>query len=113
MLQNDKNNHAGYEKRDVNLLKVLLWTLLSAAFVVVCLIGLNDYFLVTTEEVVFEAVLKPQSSELRELQARDTQVLSNYGVVDASKGVYHIPIKRAMRLLAEEAFVAEMKQLQK
>jgi hypothetical protein len=40
--------------------------------------------------------------DLRELQAREHERLSTYGWVDRQAGVVHLPIERAMELVAEE-----------
>ena len=41
--------------------------------------------------------------ELQELRARDEKILASYDVVDAERGIYQIPIKAAMNLVASDA----------
>lgn len=99
--------NAGYEKRDVNLLKVFIYGLLGIVVVVVLVIFMLDYFTATREELVYESVLKPESTSLRELRAREDEELNSYELIDEEQGRYRIPITRAMELLAEEAYRAK------
>ncbi|MEW6051538.1 MAG: hypothetical protein AB1644_10810 [Candidatus Zixiibacteriota bacterium] len=96
----------GYEKRDVNMKLVLLWTVASVLFIVISLVVINSYFVLTTEDVVYQSVLKPQAVTFRELRAREDQALNSYKVLDPAKGIYQIPIERAMELVADEAYRA-------
>jgi len=99
----------GYEKRDVNLAKVLIYGLLGIAVLVVIVFFVLDYFTAASEEAIYEAQLKPESVALRELRAREDEELNSYAVLDAQKGIYRIPIERAMELIAEEAYRARVK----
>jgi hypothetical protein len=101
--------HDGYEKRDINPLKVFLFGLAGVIVIVVVVIFLSSYFTQTREEIVYEEVLKPESPALRELRAREEEELNSYAVLDDKKGVYRIPIRRAMELMAEEAYQARVK----
>ena len=94
----------GYERRDVNLVKVGGFSLLTIVAIIAVLVFVTDYFYVTTEQIIEEVVLSPPSRELRELRARETEELSTYKLLDAEAGLYRIPIERAMYLEAEEAF---------
>jgi hypothetical protein len=99
---------AGYEKRDINPVKVFLFGMAGVVVIVVLVIFMVNYFTATREELVYEAVLKPESTALRELRAREEEELNTYAVLDAKKGIYRIPIKRAMELMAEEAYQARL-----
>ena len=99
-----KDPQDGYEKRDVNVLKVFGYFTAGTIIIVVLLIFLIDFFTATKEEMIYEAVLRPESAALRELHAREIEELGSYGVVDATDGVYRIPIERAIKLLADEAY---------
>ncbi len=48
------------------------------------------------------AVDANQIGTLRELQAREDRVLSEYAWVDRQEGVARIPVRRAMEILAQE-----------
>lgn len=101
--------NGGYEKRDINPTKVFLAGLAGVVVIVIVVIFIINYFTATREEIIYEEVLKPESAALRELHAREEEELNSYAVLDAKKGVYRIPIKRAMELMAEEAYQARVK----
>jgi len=94
----------GYEKSDVNLLKVVIYGAVGVIAVVIILIFLLDYFTAVKEEVVYNKILQPESVALRELQAKETEILNNYALLDSSTGAYRIPVDRAMELIADEAY---------
>jgi hypothetical protein len=100
------NTHSddGYEKKDINVTKVFLFVGLSAVFLLVAILFLNNYFTSATEEQIYNAVLKPESVTLRELRAREDETLNSYKRLDSAKGIYQIPIERAMKVMADEAF---------
>lgn len=97
--------HGGvdYERRDANPRKIIIATVSLLAIVVVLIVGLAELFNMTVDEQVTEAVLKPPSVQLIDIMTKEHDVLNNYKVIDAAKGVYQIPIARAMELVAEEA----------
>lgn len=97
-------NSAGYETRDVNLKGIFLIAALVIVVIVVILILLNEFFLMSKEELVQEQVLAPESVALRELRVHEDEVLGSYGVVDKEKAIYRVPIQRAMKLVADEAY---------
>jgi len=99
---NDKNN-AGYEKRDVNIFMVIGLSVVLVTFLIVILVFLIDYFVETKEQMVYEAQLQPESVDLKSLLATENEELTSYKVLDAQRGVYRIPIDRAMELLVREA----------
>jgi hypothetical protein len=63
---------------------------------------LNDFFVSEKEKVVYETLLKPESNELLDLRAKELDILNSYKTLNADKGIYQIPIERAMQLLADE-----------
>ena len=79
-------------------MKVVIAVIASAALVSFFMLFLDQYFLISTEKMYFKHVLEPESFELKELQQKETQSLSNYKLIDKSKGTYQIPIERAMEL---------------
>ena len=94
----------GYEKRDVAVGKLTIVTIVATVFVAAVLVVLFQFFTVESEQKVYEAVLAPESATLRDLRAREDEVLNSYAVVDTSLGAYRIPIEEAMRIVADEAF---------
>lgn len=98
------SGHDGYEKADINANKVILFFVLGVIATAIILIFLLDYFKAVREDTVYKAVLQPGSATLRELRARENEELTTYKIIDADKGIYRIPIERAKKLLAEEAY---------
>jgi hypothetical protein len=105
--QSVHDEQAGYEKKDVNLRVVLAVCLATVFLLVVFVIGLNEYFLVASEKQLQKDVLEPESVALRNLRASEDEMLNRYRVIDSNKGVYAVPIERAMELIAKEAFAAK------
>jgi hypothetical protein len=96
----------GYEKKDVNPAWIITITLIAIGLLTVIGVALNEFFLISREDQVYEATLKPGSAALRELRAHEEEVLNSYRIIDSSKNQYQIPIDRAMELMADEAFQA-------
>ena len=94
----------GYERQDVNLKSLLLIGLGIAVSIAAILMFLNEYFVVEKERQVYQQVLKPESTKLRQLRAYEDEILNNYAVLDQDRGLYQIPIERAMELLADEDY---------
>ena len=96
--------HGGYEKADINVNKVILFFVLGVIAIVIILVFLLDYFKTVRNDTIYDEVLKPQSTTLRELHARENEGLTTYKLLDADKGIYRIQIERAKKLLADEAY---------
>ncbi|RMH73831.1 MAG: hypothetical protein D6675_01395 [Gemmatimonadetes bacterium] len=104
----DVTHHAGYEKKDVNLLQMIVVTLIIIAIIIGFLVGLDNWFTFTAEKRIKDVVLQPEAADYRDLRAHEDDVLTTYAVLDDSAGVYRIPIDRAMKLMAERAFESQM-----
>lgn len=94
----------GYEKRDVNVKTLVLLGLAAIVVIIIVIVVVSDYFTATKEKLVFQMVHSPKSAELRELRARESEVLNSYDLLNEEAGRYRIPIDRAMELMADEAF---------
>lgn len=101
------NEHSGYERRDVNMKLILLISLTGVLFVVISVIVIDSVFISAKEEIIHETVLSPESSALRELRVREDEVLNSYKLLDSARGIYQIPVERAMDLVANEAYRTE------
>ncbi|MBD3233306.1 MAG: hypothetical protein GF315_06235 [candidate division Zixibacteria bacterium] len=101
------SNDAGYEKTDVDLRNIIGYAVASVIVIVVVIVLMYEYFISAQEKMVYEAVLKPESAELRELRAREDEELNSYALLDEEEGRYRIPIDRAMKLMSEEAYAEE------
>jgi hypothetical protein len=102
-----------YERQDINPKLVIIYSVLGMIILVVILVLLRDYFMIEKENIVYDTTLKPVSAELRDIQAKDTEILTNYKLLDKQNGIYQIPIDQAMRLIAEENFQQRMDALRK
>lgn len=94
----EHHDEIGYEKSDVNVLKVALAFLVCIIMVLLFFVGLDQYFDISREKMYYNQVLKPESLELKELNQKEFQTLTNYKVIDKARGTYQIPIERAMEL---------------
>jgi len=92
----------GYEKRDVNIVIVVFLAFVSIVLVAGFAIGLNDYFLMTREYLYRTVVLAAPDETLLKVRAREHELLTQPGVVDAAQGLYRIPIERAMALQLQD-----------
>ncbi|MCB0834237.1 MAG: hypothetical protein KDC45_12300 [Bacteroidetes bacterium] len=99
--------HGGvdYERQDVNPKKILIVTFSLVAFIVVMIIFLSEVFTFEKEQQIRNVVLKPESAQIRDMRAADIQVLTGYKIIDPGKGVYQIPVERAMKLMVDEAYL--------
>lgn len=100
----DKPDNAGYEKKDLNVTKTLIATVIIVVFLVASIAFVDEIFVHEKEQVITDVVLKPVSITLRDLRAKEDIVLNSYKLLDPQKGIYQIPIERAMKVCADEAF---------
>lgn len=108
----EANAEDGYEKRDIPAGRIIAFGILGALLIVIMLVIVTNVFLTTSEKMVEDVVLKPQSVAIRELRARETEELNSYKLLDPEKGIYQIPIDRAIELMADEAYRDRMKKEQ-
>jgi hypothetical protein len=100
----NSNHETSYETSDINLKMVAFYTVTGVIILVIILIFLNEFFIASRESQVRERILSVESTELRELRAKEQETLHTYQVLDKEQNRYQIPIDRAMELLADEAF---------
>ncbi len=92
----------GYEKSDTNVKVIMIVAIASIAFVIVSIIFLNELFLAEKEQLIYDAVLAPESEALLKLRAHEAVEAKTFRAID-STGKYQIPIDLAMELIAAEA----------
>ncbi len=102
-----------YERQDINPKIVIGYSVAGMIILIVILVLLTDYFMIEKEEIVYQTNLKPVSVDLREIRAMETETLTNYKLLDKDKGIYQIPIERAMQLITEESFRKRLDALRK
>lgn len=100
-------SNSGYEERDVNITKVILYGVGGILFLAVMIIFLVDFFIGARESIIRQSALNPISSELSKLRQRENAKLNSYGIEDSIVGRYHIPIEKAMELVAEDYRLSE------
>lgn len=100
----DQHAKPGYERRDVNMKVLVLTSIVSVIAVAVSLICVDNYFVIEKEKAILDRQLSPVSSTLRDLRAKEDQVLGSYKLIDSTAGRYQLPIERAMELMADEAY---------
>ena len=93
----------GYEDRDVNITRLIGFSIGISLVIVLLIVMLHEVFTMTKEHIVYNQYLKPQSSALAEHRTHEDSLLTSYGVVNADSGRYRIPIEDAMRQIAESA----------
>lgn len=93
-----------YEKSDVNPRNLFIASAIVILVIVVSIIVINEIFLTAKEQMVYDKVLSKESAELRDMRAKEAEILNNYKILSSKLGTYQVPIERAMDLLAEEAF---------
>ena len=103
-------NSSGYEKSDVKPVNLFVAAGIILVVLVVLIVAINELFLSSKEQMIYDVVLSKESAELRDILAKDAEKLNNYKVLDAEKGVYQIPIDRAMEVLSEESFKERIDQ---
>ncbi len=100
----------GYEKRDVNVNKIVAFTIISLLVLGAIIVGLNEYFQHYNLQLQYTRVLNKKSNELQELRAREEKMLSTYELLDYTKGIYRIPVDRAMKLMADEYYAKKQNE---
>jgi hypothetical protein len=95
---------SGYEEKDVEVKKIFFYGLAGILTLIILLVLMNEIFIASADNQVYQSVLAPESPELREVRAQEMESLQGYRVIDEQQGVYQVPIERAMELMADEAF---------
>ena len=103
----EHNSHTdpspGYEKKDVNVSKIVGYTIVVVVLLVTIVVFLNEFFIFQVEGIKQERN-SVVSKDLRDLRAAEEEVLNSYKLINPEKKIYQIPVEQAMKLLAEEAF---------
>ena len=97
-----------FENESENIGKILVIGILSLVLFVASLFMLDDYFSIKREAEILNMDLGVPSEQLKAMRDKENSTLSSYKLLDADKAVYRIPIDRAMRLIAVDAFENEV-----
>ncbi len=99
--------HVGVEPDEPPTRRLFLQLAALAVVLVAALLGLWQFFKSSTAAEIYRKELSVPSRELSELSARDEGRLGTYDVVDEAKGIYQIPVQRAMeKLCADPSLLA-------
>ena len=93
----------GYDKQEIPVLKVALLGIATLVFIGVVAVMGRSLFILSKEQTYDRKVLSAPAPYLDDLRAAEAERLTSYGVVDADKGIYHMPIDAAMKKLASKA----------
>lgn len=96
----EHHEKTGYEKRDVDLKKLLLATMIPSVLIILCLIGLDQYMTLANEHKYYKQVLNVEDQVLADLIQKENHALNNY---ETTGGKVRIPVTRAMQLIVQES----------
>lgn len=94
-----KDQNLGVEPDHPPLGKLFVFLVFLFLVIVISGIGLANLLKLNTAHQLESKVLSTQNPELQEIKSRDETLLNSYDVIDTGKGVYRIPIQKAMDLL--------------
>jgi hypothetical protein len=95
-----EHNSAANEPDVIPMAQLALWLGVLVALLIGIGVALWQYFDIASQQERLTKDLARPSITLEEIQQRDRTLLANYSLVDPKKGVYRIPVARAMELLA-------------
>ena len=91
----------GYEKRDVSTKALAGGTLAVVLIIVIFIVFLRDYFIFNVEKAVYQDAIMPDN-ELIVIEQSALSQIKAYKIIDKDKGIYQIPIDRAMEIIISE-----------
>jgi hypothetical protein len=101
---NTESKKTGYDTHEANVKFIVSIGLVFILILAGSIFLIDQIFTITKEKDIQQMVLAPESITLRDLRSQEDEILNSYGVIDTIKGVYRIPISRAMELIADEAY---------
>ena len=69
---------------------------------VLFIIFMNDYFTPVKKPVIHDENVRPEYIQLQKIKEREDKVLSSYRIINAEKGIYQIPVDRAVQIITDE-----------
>lgn len=92
----------GVMSDELNYNKLIFWSTLGTALVVIFVIGLVYFSQYSLFETQREVSNQSVYSEIKDLKAEQDQQLNSFGVVDLEEGRYRIPIDSAINRIATD-----------
>lgn len=102
-----------FDRGEPHALFITAFGLAALLGLTVTVLGVQSYFDHMRAHEMYEKVLVPVSSDLRNLHVQEDEELNSYKYIDRSKGVVQIPISRAIALIASEAAAGKLHYFQK
>lgn len=94
-----ESRKAGVEPDLLPIGQLVVWIGALTALVFAIIAVLWQYFQTTTVRDLAERDLQQPAPMLAEVRARDKHALSHYDAIDPQRGIYRIPVARAIDLL--------------
>jgi hypothetical protein len=94
----------GYERSDTRGRSIFIGLAVSIIAIIAIIVFLNEFFVMTQEEIVMEQVASRVDPKLSEIRAVEERNISIYEWADSTTQTVRIPVERAMELMVEEAY---------
>lgn len=82
--------------------RLTFWTVFGTGFVILAVLALMAIYENSVRTVQQQVSETSEYYQVRDLNARDQEILSSFGVVDPEEGIYRIPIDSAISRMVEE-----------
>jgi hypothetical protein len=105
---NQESKKAGYDTHEANIKFIITLAVICIIILAISIVIVDQIFTISREKLIHDIVLAPESIALRELRSREDEALNSYAVIDTVKGIYRIPIDRAMTLVVNETYQKQM-----
>lgn len=79
-----------------NYRRIVFWSAFGTGLVLLIVISVFYVHSYTTNVAADQSAQGSDFYDIQQLQERDSEILNNYGVVDAEEGIYRIPIDQAI-----------------
>jgi len=86
-----------------NYRRIVFWSAFGTGLVLLIVLSVFYVHSYTTNVVADQSAQGSEFYDIQQLQERDSEILNNYGVVDAEDGVYRIPIDQAISEIVNES----------
>ena len=97
-----RSYHRGAMDDNPNYKPILFWSVLGFVIFVAFVYMLSSMYQYNRYTAENDASANSAYYQIQELNEKEEQVLTNYGVVDAENGIYRIPIDSAINKYVEE-----------
>ena len=101
-MSKELKDYKGHDVEEISLRKVTVIILISVILVLIFFLVSREYFINTTEEVVYEMVLKPESEKLIETRSYEKEMLTSFKQIEGESGKFQIPVEDAKEILAKD-----------